>query len=54
MLAFELFTLKRMFEEAECEQSMELAREALSYSQDVLYKAGRLPPIKVGRDSRVR
>ncbi len=54
VLAFELFMLRRMFEDADREQSMGLAKEALSYAQDVLHKAGRLPPLKIGRDSRVR
>ena len=50
-LDFELFTLKLMFEEAEREQSMELARETLRYVQDLLYRADRYIPPKYGRVS---
>ncbi len=52
LLADELVTLKRMFEEVEREQSIQLAREALSYVQDVLYKADHIPSLTYGRGGR--
>ena len=38
-LGYELFALEQMFKEAETKQSMELAKKALSYAQDVMYMA---------------
>lgn len=54
LFAFELSTLNRMLEEAEREQSMQLAREALSYKQDVLYEVDNTHPQPLGRNSRIR
>ncbi len=52
VLAYELVNVKRMFGEVEREQSLQLARETLSYVQDVLYKADNIPPLRYGRAGR--
>lgn len=52
LMADELVTVTRMFEEVEREQSIQLATETLRYVQDVLYKADQIPPLRYGRTGR--
>lgn len=52
LLSFELFTVRQLLEEAEREQSMELARKALTSTQDLLHKAEQIAPLRYGRNSR--
>jgi hypothetical protein len=47
-LAYELFTLRQMFETAEREQSMRLATETLQFFQDVMFMADRYPHRSTG------
>ncbi len=46
-LGYELFALEQMFKEAETKQSLELAKKALSYAQDVMYMADQYPARKM-------